>query len=131
MDQLDLFSEETGDLEVVTIDGVFIAARKDIVQECPFDDKIFDGFHFYDADFCIRVAQKHKLIVTTDILLKHFSHGRHDETWNKYKERFIEKYKSILPFTKQPLKPDWKDIKTWRVQYLLYKKDNMSEYSKV
>ncbi len=123
VDQLDIFSEETGDIEVVTVDGVFIGTRKDMVHECPFDDTIFDGFHFYDADFCIRVAQKYKVIVTTDILLKHYSHGKHDEAWNKYKEHFIEKYKGILPFTKQPLKPNWKDIKTWRVQYLLYKKD--------
>ena len=91
MDEIDLFSEELGDLDVVTVDGAFIATRKDIVQEMPFDDKIFDGFHFYDADFCIRVAQKYRVIVTTDILLKHYSHGKHDEIWNKYKDRFIEK----------------------------------------
>jgi hypothetical protein len=122
MDEIDIFSEEEGDIEVVTLDGVFIATRKEIVQECPFDDKTFAAFHFYDADFCIRIAQKYKVMVTTDILLKHYSHGKHDEAWNKYKDRFIEKYKAILPFTKQALKPDWKNIKTWKVQYLLYKK---------
>ncbi len=123
IDQLDIFSDELGNLDVVTIDGVFMATRKDIVQRIPFDEKTFDGFHFYDGDFCIRVAQKYNIVVTTDILLKHYSHGKHDEAWNRYKDRFIEKYKSVLPFTKQSLKPNWKAIKRWRVQYLLYKKD--------
>jgi hypothetical protein len=123
MDQLDIFSEELGDIEVVTLDGMFFATRKEIVKEFPFDDTVFDGFHFYDADFCIRVAQKYKVIVTTDILLKHYSHGKHDEVWNRYKEKFIQKHMTLLPFTNQSLKPNWKAIKTWRVQYLLYKKD--------
>lgn len=123
MDQLDIFSEELGDIEVVTVDGVFMATRKDIVKACPFDEKTFNGFHFYDGDFCMRVAQKYKIIVTTDILLKHYSHGSFNDIWDGYRKRFIEKYKTILPFTKQSLKPDWNNIKRWRIQYVLYKKD--------
>ena len=124
LDQLDIFSEELGDIEVVTVDGVFMATRKEIVKECPFDETTFDGFHFYDGDFCIRVAQKYKVIVTTDILLKHYSHGSFNDIWDKYRKCFVEKYKSILPYTKQSLKPNWKDIKRWRIQYVLYKKGN-------
>ena len=124
MDQIDTFSEELGNIEVVTVDGVFMATRKNIVKECPFDEKTFDGFHFYDGDFCIRVAQKYKVMVTTDILLKHYSHGSFNEVWDAYRKRFVEKYKGILPYTKQSLKPNWKDIKRWRMQYLLYKKGN-------
>lgn len=123
IDQIDLFSEEMGDFEVVAIDGVFMATRKEIVEEIPFDEQTFNGFHFYDADFSLRVAQRYKVIVTTDILLKHYSHGKHDEVWNKYKEKFVQKHKAILPFTNQKGKPDWNHIKEWRVKYLLYKKE--------
>lgn len=123
LDQIDLFSEELGDVDVVTVDGVFMGTRKDVVEEVGFDEATFDGFHFYDADFCVRVAQQYRVVVTTGILLKHYSHGTHDEAWNLYKERFIEKHKALLPFTNQEKKPHWKDIKTWQVKYLLYKKD--------
>ncbi|MEK6861187.1 MAG: glycosyltransferase [Nanoarchaeota archaeon] len=123
MDFVALYSIEKGNFDVVVLDGLFIASKKYIIKEIPFDEKTFDFFHFYDLDFTIRVAQKYRVIVTTDILVKHFSHGKFDEVWEKYKNRFLEKHKNILPFTKLNQKPDWNNIITPKMQYIFYKKD--------
>ena len=123
MDFIALYSRELGNYEVVVLDGLFIASKKNIVDEIPFDEETFDYFHFYDLDFSIRVAQKYKVIVTTDILVKHFSHGKFDEIWEKYKNRFLDKHKKILPYTKWDEKPDWNNIIRPKMQYILYKKD--------
>ena len=123
LDFIALYSRELGDHEVVVLDGLFIGTRKDIVKEIPFDEKTFDYFHFYDLDFSLRVAQKYKVIVTTNILTKHFSHGKYDDVWKKYEDRFLNKHKDILPFTKRSKKPDWNNIIKPKMQYILYKKD--------
>lgn len=118
-EQLELFSDEIGDLPVVALDGVFMATKKKVWNEIKFDDKNFTGFHYYDLDFSLRVAQKYKCIVTSDILLKHYSGGKNDQIWDHFRKIFINKYKSILPFTNQNLKPDWKNIKKWGCKYLI------------
>ena len=41
--------------EVITLDGMFLAARKDVWSKCRFDDKTFSGFHSYDTDFSTSV----------------------------------------------------------------------------
>jgi len=39
-----------------------------------------------------------------------------------YRKRFIEKHKSILPFTKDNKHPDFNNIIKHKMQFLLYKK---------
>src|SRR3989344_149075 len=97
-EQLDRYGVIRQDTDVVVLDGLFIVVRKEIAQSTKFDEETFDGFHFYDIDFTLRIAQKHKIIVTYDILLQHFSGGKFDESWTRYRERLIHKYK--LPYTK-------------------------------
>src|SRR3989344_6928354 len=99
-EKLDRYDDLRQDKEVIVLDGLFIAAKKGIAEEFKFDPETFDGFHFYDIDFTLRIAQKYKLIVTYDILLQHLSGGKYDEKFNFYKEKFKKKHKSILPFTK-------------------------------
>ncbi|MEK6861770.1 MAG: glycosyltransferase [Nanoarchaeota archaeon] len=118
-EQIDLFCDEEGDFEVIALDGVFLATKKSVWTEIKFDDKNFTGFHYYDLDFSLRVAQKYKILVTTDILIKHYSGGKNDEDWNYFRNIFINKYKSILPFTNQDKKPDLKNIKIWNRKYLI------------
>ena len=117
-EQVELFSEEEGNFEVVVLDGVFLAAKKSIVEEIPFDEETFTKFHFYDIDFSLRVARKYKVMVTTDILLKHYSGGGYDEQWWFFRERFLRKHKEMLPFTKGKEVPDWKRQVRWKVKYL-------------
>ncbi len=98
-EQMDIYSEIREDAEVVVLDGLFMAVRKEIAEELKFDEE-FKGFHFYDLDFSLRIAMQHKVIVTHDILLQHFSGGSYDESWQKYKEQFKEKHRHYIPYTK-------------------------------
>lgn len=104
--KLTKFSEDEGVFEVVAIDGVFMATRKDIVEEIPFDEKTFDAFHFYDIDFSMRVAQKYSVLVTTNIRLYHYSKGNFGDIWGSYRDKFLEKFKDILPYSKWKETPD-------------------------
>ena len=98
-EQLEKYSAIREDTEVVVLDGVFIAARKDLASKFQFDEQTFNGFHFYDIDFTLRIAEKHKIIVTFDFLLQHLSAGSFNESWKGYKEKFIKKHRNLLPYT--------------------------------
>ncbi len=102
-----------GIFRVVVFDGLFFATKKDIADEIRFDDKLFNGFHFYDIDFSLRLSKKYKTIITTDILVLHYSTGNYNKVWEKFKKRFLKKFKNKLPFTIQKQKPE-KKYKKWR-----------------
>jgi glycosyltransferase involved in cell wall biosynthesis len=81
--------------EVATIDGVFMAMRRD--QRIVFDERL-KGFHNYD----IYISLKHhainkKVIVTNKILLEHFSEGSLNKSWYESTSLFHKLYKSYLP----------------------------------
>lgn len=94
---LTVFDWQREDADVVAVDGLFFAIRKSLFDQIHFDDITFNGFHLYDMDICMQVLKTHRLIVTTDILVKHFSGGSFDEIWKTYAFRFIQKYRSVLP----------------------------------
>ena len=87
------------------LDGVFLAMRGSTARSLRFDDRTFDGFHFYDLDFTYGAhLAGHRLGVSTDILLLHASEGRFEESWKRYAERFQGKY----PQLREPQgKPHW------------------------
>jgi hypothetical protein len=60
---------------VVCIDGVFIACRREVWADILFDADRLKGFHFYDIDFSLRAARKHRVIVTMGIDLLHITQG--------------------------------------------------------
>ncbi|WP_297985039.1 glycosyltransferase [uncultured Chryseobacterium sp.] len=68
------------DKTVMALDGVFLACRKEIWRKFPFNEKI-SGFHGYDIDFSVRVAYDYDNIVTSKIIISHFSMGNMDEKW--------------------------------------------------
>lgn len=103
---LTVFSWEKQDCDVVAVDGLFFAIRKDLFNRIRFDDSTFDGFHFYDLDICMQVRKTHRLIVTWDILVKHLSGGAFNEIWKQYALRFFQKYRSELPATCTQAVPD-------------------------
>jgi len=86
------YSKEHSDQRVVAIDGLFMASSRSAFDQHGFDEDIFDGFHFYDLDYSVRVSQTHDVTVTHDILVKHLSGGNFDEDWKHYRDRFRQKY---------------------------------------
>jgi hypothetical protein len=61
--------------EVVCLDGVFIAVKKEIWRSIKFDEVNLKGFHFYDLDLSLRIQEKFKCIVAYDILMVHITRG--------------------------------------------------------
>jgi hypothetical protein len=94
---LTVFSWDKTDAEVVAMDGLFFAIPKKLFESIRFDEKTFPGFHFYDLDICMQVRRTHKLMVTWDIMLKHFSGGNMNADWLENGKRFLEKHKNVLP----------------------------------
>lgn len=82
---------------VVVVDGVFLATTKMIWKNFYFDDALFDGFHFYDLDFSLRVSLNYSVVVCHSILLEHFSEGNLNKNWISYSCKFVRKHKKILP----------------------------------
>ncbi len=121
-EQLDRFGITREDEEVVVLDGLFLACRREVATEIGFDEEL-EGFHFYDADFSLRVSKKYKNIVTYDLLLKHYSGGKKDESYEKLRKKFIEKHK--LPYSK--LKTIPKNSFKWQT----FEFDSKRKYPKI
>lgn len=96
---LTVFSWDKTDSDVVAVDGLFFAIRRELFSRVSFDERTFDGFHFYDLDICMQIRASHRLIVTPDILLKHQSGGAFNALWHDYAARFVNKYRAQLPAT--------------------------------
>ena len=78
---------------LATLDGVFIAARREVFNQVPFDEATFDGFHLYDIDWSYRAAKANfRLRTAGDLLIVHQSRGKFAADWYGYAERFCRKY---------------------------------------
>lgn len=79
-----------------TLDGLLLAMRRETAVGIGFDCKTFDGFHFYDLDFCVRAhAAGLSLAVTTEVTALHDSAGDYGDEWRRYATRFIAKYPAL------------------------------------
>jgi GT2 family glycosyltransferase len=96
-DILTVFSRTQETVEVVAVDGLFFALGRDALGGVRFDAETFDRYHFYDIDMCMQVRRSHRILVTPDIMVKHFSGGSFDEEWARYAARFMKKYARELP----------------------------------
>lgn len=100
------FSFDKSDAEVVAIDGLFFAVRRELFNRVRFDEATFDRFHFYDLDLSMQVAETHRLLVTWDILVKHLSGGNAGEEWRAAGKKFLNKYRNRLPVSCDGETPD-------------------------
>ncbi len=75
-----LFNNIDSPQKVFALDGVFIGVKKDIYLKFGFDENL-KGFHGYDLDLSLRIAQKYQNVVINDILIEHFSIGNPDLEW--------------------------------------------------
>ena len=93
-----LYSKLAGGVQAM--DGFFLAARRSLCLQLPFDEKTFDGWHLYDIDFSFSAHLKgFRCAVANDQVMIHHSRGKFDEKWGFYRDRFLEKHEGQLTFT--------------------------------
>lgn len=74
------FFEDNEREKVQSLDGVFLACRKDVYEKFPFDE-ILPGYHGYDVLFSLKIAKHFQNYVTDQILITHFSRGSLSKQW--------------------------------------------------
>jgi len=80
------------------LDGVFLAGRRAVFEQIPFDADTFDGFHCYDLDLSYRAYRAGlRCAVTLDLLIWHQSGGNFGESWRQYVDRLIAKFPELTP----------------------------------
>ena len=85
----------TPDIQV--IDGLFFACRGEVFARVRFDEKNFDGWNLYDLDFCHAVWKAgFRTCVRADMLISHDSSGSYGPDWQRYADRFIDKWRDGL-----------------------------------
>ncbi len=89
-----------------------------LFERISFDEVLFDGFHFYDLDIAMQVQKTHRVIVTNDIMVKHYSAGNFKEEWHFYAHHFVKKYESELPFSVLGSDPLIKERKNFQSLHL-------------
>jgi glycosyltransferase involved in cell wall biosynthesis len=98
--------EEESIVEVVAVDGVFMAMRKD--SGIRFNSKM-KGFHNYDLNLSFECKKLgYKIMVTNEILIEHFSLGTIKEEWLESSYELFKIYKEILPLNNNNNKPNKK-----------------------
>jgi hypothetical protein len=90
--------------EVVTLDGVLLCARKSVISEIAFDEELLTGFHLYDIDISWRISRVHKIAVSFEIDLLHFTEGGDfGDRWVMNTLKWHKRYASQLPVIKSPV----------------------------
>lgn len=97
--------------EVVAMDGFALFVRKDVWEEVRFDDVILKGFHCYDVDFTLCVAQHYRNYVCTCIDVYHNSKGSFNEDWLRTTfDIYMKKWKNMLPLTTSEIQLTEKEV---------------------
>ncbi|MDY3534153.1 glycosyltransferase [Riemerella anatipestifer] len=66
--------------EVFKLDGMFLGMRREVFNKFQFNEKI-KGFHGYDTDISLRIANRYRNFVVADIIVEHFSGGKLTHEW--------------------------------------------------
>ncbi len=85
---------------VVNIDGVFIAIRKEVWNTVRFNESLLRGFHLYDIDISFQVTKKWKAAVIFNIDILHFTEGgSFGNEWVEYTLKWHKYFSNELPQT--------------------------------
>jgi GT2 family glycosyltransferase len=88
---------------IQALDGVIMAARRDLLSRIKFDEMTFDGWHHYDVDFSYAAyCAGNRVAVVCDIAMLHQSQGVFNADWRTYAERFRRKWLPDLPHLSVP-----------------------------
>ena len=90
-------------IPVVSIDGLFLSFNKTKINNT-FDETI-GKYHFYDHLFCLpNYLSGVKIGVTSSFEITHQSVGRPNQEFFETKDKFLEKWKHVLPLDLKPEK---------------------------
>jgi len=90
-------------IPVVSIDGLFLSFNKTKIKH-RFDESI-GRFHFYDHLFCLpNYLDGVKIGVTSSFEITHQSVGQPNQEFWESRDKFVEKWKHILPLDLKPEK---------------------------
>lgn len=103
-------------IEVVTIDGFFMATRKKIFLENPLDEKLISGYHGYDLYLSLSIGLKFKIVLLNNIEVEHFSIGTPNKQWWDTNVTINNFFKDSLP--RYSANFSVKDMKTIEFQAL-------------
>jgi hypothetical protein len=101
---LDLFKGKEL-IDVVACDGFCLFIRKELFNSIFFDEKNFDGFHYYDMDICMQVlSQRNRVCVCRDILIEHSWSNNYSkkelDAFDRDQQIFFDKWKDHLPIAR-------------------------------
>jgi hypothetical protein len=78
------------------LDGCFLGSRAEVGRSLRFDERTFDGFHFYDLDFAYRASRSGaRVAVASEVLVAHASRGSVTGPWENYARRFLGKFPEL------------------------------------
>ncbi len=91
--------------QAIGVDGLMFAIRRSLFDEgkVRFDEETYEGFHVYDMDMSMQVAQHMKVMVLLDIELKHISCGNRTKDYYTSYYQYYMKWKDRLPMGIYPL----------------------------
>jgi len=80
------------DVECKLMDGLFLAADSQTLQEkgLRFDERF--SFHFYDLDFCRQAEIKQLKMGTIPLSVVHLSGGNMDQVWRNAYDEYMKKW---------------------------------------
>ena len=82
---------------IQAMDGLFIAARRHVLEKMRFDEDTFRDWHFYDLDFTFRAyLGGFHLAICCDIPLMHASIGKFTAQWQANAALFLKKHRANL-----------------------------------
>ena len=85
---------------VQALDGLFLAARRDVREQVRFEEETCDGFHLYDLDFSFTAHQLgFDVVVCHDIPVIHYTYADgpgYIDAYGEYRSRFEKKHAGRL-----------------------------------
>ena len=88
--------------KVVAVDGCWFCIKKNLFStgRIRFDEDTFHGFHMYDPDISMQVNYaKKNVYICSDIVMEHFSEGLYTQEFEESLKKFLEKWRTILPYS--------------------------------
>jgi hypothetical protein len=98
-----MLSSQTRPIAAQALDGVLLAARRELFSRIAFDEQTFDGFHGYDLDISYRAHRSgFGVAVCPDLWLIHESMGIFSQQWQGYADRIRAKFPELSGDRKPP-----------------------------